>query len=32
MAGARPQAGQFRHVSRAGTSSVVDTKKIPPFG
>ena len=29
---ARPQAGQFRHVSRAGTSSVVDTKKIPPFG
>ena len=31
-AGARPQAGRFRRVSRGGTSSVVDTKKIPPFG
>ena len=24
-------AGQFRRVSRGGTSSVVDTKKIPPI-
>ena len=23
--------GQFRRVSRGGTSSVVDTKKIPPI-
>ena len=27
-----PAGGQFRRVSRGGTSSVVDTKKIPPFG
>ena len=30
-AAARPQAGRFRRVSRGGTSSVVDTKKIPPI-
>ena len=26
-----PAGGQFRRVSRGGTSSVVDTKKIPPI-
>ena len=27
-----PAGGQFRRVSRGGTSSVVEIKKIPPFG
>jgi len=27
-----PGGGQFRRVSRGGTSSVVEIKKIPPFG
>ena len=30
--GAPPAGGQFLPVSRGGTSSVVEIKKIPPFG